>query len=79
MIDQTKQFAADLLSSGYASWRRYCIEVKYGLSLTLELVQADIAILDDANKEESRCFSKLYGQSYREQVLARFQQTAADG
>ena len=72
-----EQFAGELFPSGYESWR-YCIEVKCGVKLTQKYVQARIAILSDKNHQESRRFSKLYGDAYRQQVLAWFQR-AADG
>ncbi len=78
MADDTERYAAELFPSDYASWR-YCIEVKCGLALTPEFLQARIAILGDPRHEEALRFASLYGGSYREQVLAWFRRAAAEG
>ena len=77
MADDTERYAAELFPSDYASWR-YCIEVKCGLALTPEFLQARIAILGDPRHEESQRFARVYGDSYREQVLAWFQRATAE-
>ena len=76
MVNDTERYARELFPSNYASWR-YCIEVKCGLALTPEFLQARIAVLGDPRHEESRRFTKLYGKPYHEQVLAWFQRAAA--
>lgn len=77
MVDDTGRYAAELFSSDYASWR-YCIETKCGLALTPEYVKARIAILGDPHQEESQRFASLYGEPWREQVLAWFQRAASE-
>lgn len=77
MVDDTERYAAELFPSSYTSWR-YCIEVKCGLALTPEFVQARIAVLGDPSKEETRRFASLYGEPYREQVLAWFRRAASE-
>ena len=77
MADATDRYAAELFPDDYISWR-YCIEVKCGLALTPEFLQARIAVLGDPRHEESRRFASLYSESYREQVLAWFQRAAAE-
>ena len=71
MVSENHQFAEELFPGGYESWQ-YCIEVKCGLSLTPDYIEARIGILSDANHPESRRFTSLYGNSYREQVLTWF-------
>ena len=77
MTDDTQRYAADLFPGDYKSWR-YCIEIKCSLALTPEFLQARIAILGDPHHEESQRFARLYGESYREQVLAWFQRAEAE-
>ncbi len=77
MADHTERYAEELFPGDYTSWR-YCIEVKCGLALTPEFLQARIAILGDPRHEESQRFASLYGEPYREQVLAWFRQAAAE-
>lgn len=77
MTDNSKRYAAELFPSDYSSWR-YCIEVKCGLALTPAFLQARIAVLGDPHNKESQRFASLYGESYREQVLAWFQRAAAE-
>lgn len=77
MADDTERFAAELFPGDYTSWR-YCIEVKCGLALTPQFLQARIAALGDPRHEESQRFAKLYGEQYREQVLAWFQRAATE-
>lgn len=75
MADQSERFAAEIIPSDYASWR-YCIEVKCGLAITSDYLQARIAILGDPGHEETRRFTQLYGKPYHQQVLAWFQRAA---
>lgn len=75
MTDNAEHYAAELFPTDYASWR-YCIEVKCGLPLTPDYIQARIAVLADPSLEESRRFAGLYGEPYREQVLAWFRRAA---
>ena len=77
MANDTERYAAEMFPGDYASWR-YCIEVKCGLAMTSEFLQARIAVLGDPRHEESRRFAKLYGESYREQVLSWFQRAASE-
>jgi len=77
IANDTDPYAAELFPSDYASWR-YCIEIKCGLALTPEFLQARIAILGDPRHEESRRFASLYGEPYRAQVLDWFRHAAAE-
>jgi len=77
MTGQTERYAEEIFPSDYGSWR-YCIEVKCGVPLTPEFLQARIAILSDPQQEETKRFTKLYGKPYQQQVLAWFQQAAAE-
>jgi hypothetical protein len=77
MIDDTTRYAEELFPSNYASWR-YCIEVKCNQVLTPEYVQMRIAVFSNPQHEESRRFTNLYGEPWREQVLAWFQQAATE-
>lgn len=75
MADDNARYAVEMFPSNYPSWR-YCIEVKCGLTLTPRFTQARIALLGDLRHEESIRFASLYGDTYREQVLAWFQRAA---
>lgn len=75
MNDNLQRYADEIFPSDYASWR-YCIEAKCGIPLTQDFIQARIAVLSDVGQEETRRFSKLYGNDYREQVLGWFRQAA---
>ena len=77
MTGDTERYAMELFPSDYASWR-YCIEVKCGLALTPEFLKARIAVLGDPRHEESQRFARLYGESYRQQVLDWFHRAAAE-
>jgi hypothetical protein len=73
----TKRYAEELFPSNYESWR-HCVEVKCNLALTAEFIQARIAVLGDPHHVESRRFTNLYGEPWREQVLAWFQRAATE-
>jgi hypothetical protein len=77
MVDVTERYASELIPSDYASWR-YCIEVKCGLALTPDFLQARIAALADSGDEETRRFARLYGDAHLNRVLAWFRQAAAE-
>ncbi|ESQ15800.1 MAG: hypothetical protein N838_09115 [Thiohalocapsa sp. PB-PSB1] len=77
MGDDTQRYAAELIPSDYASWR-YCIEVKCGLALKPDFLQARIAVLSDAGQEETKRFARLYGDAHLNQILAWFRQAAAE-
>jgi hypothetical protein len=49
MADDTERHAAELFPDDHTSWR-YSIEVKCGLALTPELLQARIAVLGDCKR-----------------------------
>lgn len=70
-------YDAELFPSDYPSWR-YCIEVKCGLPLTPEYLAERLTVLTDPGQEETQRFIQTYGKAYWEQVLAWFQQAAAD-
>ena len=75
MTDDLQRHADEIFPSDYAGWR-YCIEVKCGISLTQDFLQARIAVLGDSGREETQRFTKLYGDDYREQVLVWFRRAA---
>jgi hypothetical protein len=77
MVDDTERYGAEVIPSDYASWR-YCIEVKCGLALKPDFLQARIAVLRDSRQEETRRFARLYGDAHLNRVLAWFQQAAAE-
>ena len=77
MTTETEQYAAEMFPSNYASWR-YCIEVKCRIALTSEFLHKRIAVLSDPKNQETRRFSKLYGEPYHKQVLTWFQRAAAE-
>ncbi len=77
MVDDTERYAAELIPSDYASWR-YCIEVKCGLALTPDYVQARISVLSDRGHEETQRFVRLYGDAHLNWILAWFRQAAAE-
>ncbi|WP_242475604.1 hypothetical protein [Thiohalocapsa halophila] len=56
-------YDAQLFPSDYASWR-HCIEVKCGLRLTRDYVQARLAVLSDPGREETERFIRTYGRAY---------------
>jgi hypothetical protein len=74
---ETERYAEEIFPGDYASWR-YCIEVKCGLALTPEFLQKRVAILGDPRHEEAQRFAQLYGEPYREQVLAWFKRAASE-
>jgi hypothetical protein len=76
MTDDTGGFAAELIPTGYASWR-YCIEVKCGIALTPEYVEERIRVLADAGQEETQRFARTYGRGHLERVLGWFRQAQA--
>jgi hypothetical protein len=76
MTDDTAGFAAELIPTGYASWR-YCIEVKCGIALTPEYVEERIRILADPGREETQRFARTYGRGHLERVLGWFRQAQA--
>lgn len=75
MTAETDLFADELFPGSYKSWR-YCIEVKCGVPLTPEFIQERVSVLSDPNHQESRRFSELYGETYRNQVLSWFRYAA---
>ncbi len=77
MVDETERYAAELIPSDYTSWR-YCIEVKCGLALTPDYVQARISVLGDRGHEETQRFARLYGDAHLNRILAWFRQAAAE-
>jgi hypothetical protein len=76
MDDGTAGFAAELIPTGYASWR-YCIEVKCGIPLTLEYIEERIGVLADYGQEEPQRFVRTYGRAHLDQVLGWFRQVQA--
>jgi hypothetical protein len=77
MTAATGRYADEVFPHDYASWR-YCIEVKCGLALTPEFLQARIAVLEKSDDQETRRFVKLYGADYLAQVLVWFRQASAE-
>ena len=76
MDDDTDGFAAELIPTGYASWR-YCIEVKCGIALTPEYVEERIGVLADPGKEETKRFARTYGRAHLDKVLGWFRRAQA--
>jgi hypothetical protein len=76
MTDDTAGFAAELIPSGYASWR-YCIEVKCGMALTADDVEERIRVLADPGQEETQRFARTYGRDHLERVLGWFRRAQA--
>lgn len=77
MANDTERYVAELIPGDYASWR-YCIEVKCGLKLKPDFLQARIAVLSDQGHEETQRFARLYGNAHLHQILAWFRQAAAE-
>jgi hypothetical protein len=77
MAEASDRHAAEIFPSDYTSWR-YCIETKCGLALSPEFLSNRIGVLGDPHREETQRFVKLYGEPYHQQVLAWFQQAAAE-
>jgi hypothetical protein len=77
MTSDTERFATEIFPTDYASWR-HCIEVKCGVQMTPDYLQARIKVLDDTGHEETRRFEGLYGEAYRRQVLTWFRQAASE-
>ncbi|MCG7982323.1 MAG: hypothetical protein JAY90_06150 [Candidatus Thiodiazotropha lotti] len=77
MNDDKERYAEALFPSNYAGWH-HCIEVKCSQVLTPGFVKTRITILGNPQHEESRRFASLYGEPWREQVLAWFQRAAAE-
>jgi hypothetical protein len=76
MTDDTAGFAAELIPSGYASWRD-CIEVKCGIALTADDVEERIRVLADPGQEETQRFARTYGRDHLERVLGWFRRAQA--
>jgi hypothetical protein len=72
---EPSRYDAELFPSGYASWR-HCIEVKCGLRLNRDYVQARLAVLSDPEREETERFIRTYGRPHWQKVLAWFRQAA---
>jgi hypothetical protein len=77
MTDDTAGFAAELIPTGYASWR-YCIEVKCGIVLTPEYVEERIRVLADPSMEETQRYARTYGRDHLERVLGWFRQAQTE-
>ena len=76
MTDDTAGFAAELIPTGYASWR-YCIEVKCSIALTPEYVEECIRVLADPSMEETQRFARTYGRAHLDRVLGWFRRAQA--
>lgn len=61
------------IPQNYEEWR-HCITVECGIPLTAGFITERLAIWRDENSEESRRFSKLYGDQYRLAVIGWFEQ-----
>jgi hypothetical protein len=77
MIDNSERYAAELIPGDYPSWR-YCIEVKCGLALKPEFLQARIAVLSDLDHAETQRFARLYGDAHLKRVQSWFRRAAAE-
>ncbi|RKT45454.1 hypothetical protein [Thiocapsa rosea] len=76
MTDDTAGFAAELIPTGYASWR-FCIEVRCGIALTPEYVEERIRVLADPGQEETQRFARTYGRAHLDQILGWFRRAQA--
>ena len=63
---------AEAFPSNYSSWR-HCIEVSCAIALSPDYIAKRIAILADSTHKETVRFKNLYGEEWRQQVLAWFQ------
>jgi hypothetical protein len=77
MMDDSERYDAELIPGDYPSWR-YCIEMKCGLALKPDFIQARIAALSDPDQEEAQRFARLYGDAHLKRVLAWFRRAAAE-
>ena len=62
-----------VLPQTFEEWK-YCIEIKCNIKLTNNYIQQRIEALTNPTDNNSNEFVKLYGESYKEQVLQWFHQ-----
>jgi len=74
---KSARYEKEFLPQSYESWR-YCIEHKCGLRLTTDYVEQRLRILNDPRQEETRRFARIYGDAHLAQVVAWFEQAAAE-
>lgn len=60
----------------YKTWH-HCITVDCGLKLTPDYIDERIASLQDKNDFRTKQFIRLYGNQYKENVIAWFKQAQA--
>ena len=61
------------LPQNFTEWR-HCIEVKCGINLTASFIYQRIEALTDLSTTATKEFAALYGDTYRQQVVAWYQQ-----
>ncbi len=64
--------ASSAIPTNYNEWH-HCITVECGLTLTPEYISERITALQSDKDEHTRQFVRLYGEPYRQQVLAWFE------
>ena len=61
----------------YEAWRE-CIEVRCGIPLTQEFVDARLAELRDPDHPKTREFTKLYGTKHLDRTIAWFKRAQGE-
>ncbi|MEM9695816.1 MAG: hypothetical protein AAGA56_24955 [Myxococcota bacterium] len=61
------------LLNSYDEWK-HCITVKCGIPLTSDYVDKRLAALSDEQDKATARFVELYGDAYRRQTIAWFEQ-----
>ncbi|MCC5793274.1 MAG: hypothetical protein JJT85_00885 [Chromatiales bacterium] len=62
-----------MIPATFSEWK-HCIEVECRLDLTKDYVASRLAILRQAESEETRRFRKLYGDAHWHKVVSWFEQ-----
>ncbi|MEM7401508.1 MAG: hypothetical protein AAF304_06120 [Pseudomonadota bacterium] len=65
------------LPQNYEEWR-HCITVDCGIPLTPAFISKRLAIWQDEDKEETKRFRKLYGDSHWKAVISWFKQAETE-
>lgn len=65
------------IPSNFAEWR-HCITVECGISLTPSYIEKRIQALQSEKDEHTRQFVRLYGEQYKQQVVAWFERAKAE-
>jgi len=62
-----------MIPQSYSQWS-HCITVECGLDLTPEFINERLSALNNQNDQHTQQFVQLYGDQYRETVVAWFTQ-----